>query len=252
MIQKVFDDAKDGTLTIQECVAILAASEGVAANSVWGAPGHPLQHSAQVTGSPTFRRIEDSYHFRGPVPIQKELKGGPNVGHFKAAIKIEDDGSVTAKSNTFHSQFQDDDQAGMCLKMAPSSKAGRWALDLLRTNARVSVSVTFGMPGGTKYLNRTSQLVGAGIPTSNIIHKDDMEHVQLRAHRSSGYGIGGRNPASPRQWVPARPDPLPIRGLPRRRPQLGVGQREGRDRLRGAGRNEFLLTRSGPPVTHPR
>lgn len=174
-IQKVLSDAKDGTLTIQECVAILHASEGVAANSVWGAPGHPLQHSAQVPGSPTFRRIEDTYHFRGPVPIQKELKGGPNAGHFKAAIKIEDDGSVTPKSNTFHSQFEDDDQAGMCLKLALCSKAGRWGLELLKANSRVSVTVTFGMPGGTKYLNRASHLVGAGIPTSNIIQKSDME-----------------------------------------------------------------------------
>ena len=174
-IQNVIEGAKDGTLTIQECVAILHASEGASANSVWSASGHPLQHSAQVPGSPTFRRIEDSYHFRGPLPIAKELKGGPNVGHFKAAIKIEDDGSVTPKSNTFHSQFQDDDQAGMCLKLALSSKAGLWALDLLKANSRVSISVAFGMPGGTKYLNRTSQLVAPGIPTSNIIQKDDME-----------------------------------------------------------------------------
>ena len=158
-IQRVLEDARDGTLTIQECVQILHDSEGASANALWGASGHPLQHSAQVPGSPTFRRIEDSYHFRGPLPIEKELKGGPNVGHFKAAIKIESDGTVTPKSNTFHSQFQDDDQAGMCLKLALSSKAGLWALQLLRGNARVSISVTYGMPGGTKYLNRTSQLV---------------------------------------------------------------------------------------------
>jgi hypothetical protein len=145
-------------------------SEGVRANALWTAEGHPLQHSASVPGAPGFRSLQAEYHFRGPIPIEKEvLQGGPNAGKAKAAIKIEPDGSWTPKSNTFHSQFEDDDQAGTCLKLALQSGAGLWALKLLLANARVSVTVTVGTPGGTQFFVRESHLVGIGIPSSNIV-----------------------------------------------------------------------------------
>lgn len=155
-------------LTIGECVQILTGSEGVAASALWAAPGHPLQHS-HADSSGTGRRLEDSYHWRGPLPIEKVLQGGPNAGNLKAAITVQPDGSFTPKSNTFHSQFIDDDQAGMCLKLLLESKGGIWALTLLSNYPRVSATVSFGMPGGTKYLNREAHLVAAGAPPSNII-----------------------------------------------------------------------------------
>jgi hypothetical protein len=165
--------AKDKSLKISECIESMTNSEGVKANSVWQVEGHPLQHSFQDM-SGVGRRLEDEYHYRGPLPIEKELKGGPNVGMFKAAIKIEADGSFTPKSNTFHSQFQDDSQAGMCLKMALESKGGIWALELLQNNPRVSVTVTLGMPGGTEFFEREAQLVGVGVPSTNLVSKTDM------------------------------------------------------------------------------
>ena len=163
------------TLSVADCVDILKASEGVRANALWTAEGHPLQHSASEPGAPGFRSLDADYHFRGPIPIEKEvLAGGPNVGKAKAAIKIEADGSFTPKSNTFHSQFQDDNQAGTCLKLALESKAGLWALALLQANARLSITVAVGTPGGTQFFSRASHLVGAGIPTSNIISPAEM------------------------------------------------------------------------------
>lgn len=176
-ITKVLEDIAAGMLTISECVDMLQASEGVAANTVWTAPGHPLQHSAQVPGDEGFRRIEDSYHFRGPLPVEKQLQGGPNAGKFKGAFKVEA-GSLTVMGNTFHSQFEDDNQAGTCLKLALESGGGRWALDVLKNHARVSVTVQFGMPGGTRYLHRASQLVGVGTPSApedRYIDVSDME-----------------------------------------------------------------------------
>lgn len=156
------------SLTISECLKMLQDSEGVAANPTWSVEGHALQHSF-ADSSGTGRRLEDSYHWRGPLPIEKKLAGGPNVGSLKAAITVQPDGSFTPKSNTFHSQFESDDQAAMCLKLLLESKGGLWALKLLETNPRVSVTVSYGMPGGTKYINREAHLVAAGKPASNII-----------------------------------------------------------------------------------
>lgn len=86
-ISELLDDIDGGTLTVTECVGILHASEGVPASSVWSAPGHSLQHSAQPLGSPTFRRIDDTYHFRGALPVEKQLQGGPQAGRFKGAFR---------------------------------------------------------------------------------------------------------------------------------------------------------------------
>ena len=113
--------------------------------------------AAAVPGATGFRPLQSDYHFRGPVPVEKEvLQGGPNVGKAKLQIKIEADGSYTPKGNTFHSQFVDDDQAAMCLKLLLESAGGLFALKLLDSHPRVSVTVTFGMPGGTKFFNRSS------------------------------------------------------------------------------------------------
>ncbi len=172
-ISDLLQAARDGTLTISECLSVLTSSEGVAASALWGASGHPLQHS-HANASGEGRRLDDGFHFRGPLPIDKQLQGGPNVGQFKAAIKVESDGSFTPKSNTFHSQFVDDHQAAMCLKLALQSRAGIEALVLLSNSPRVSTTVTFGMPGGTKYLNREAHLVAAGRPTSNIVSEQDI------------------------------------------------------------------------------
>lgn len=163
-IVKVLEDIAAGTLTVSDCVDILHASEGVAASTVWSAPGHPLQHSAQVPGATGFRRIDDPYHFRGPLPVEKQLQGGPNAGKFKGAFRVED-GTLTVMGNTFHSQFEDDNQAGTSLKLTLESGGGRWALGILKNHTRVSVTVRFGMPGGTRYLHRASQLVGVGTPS---------------------------------------------------------------------------------------
>lgn len=176
-LETLLADAKTKTITISECVEILTNSEGVKANSVWQVEGHPLQHSYMDSGG-TVRRLDDDYHYRGPLPIEKELKGGANVGMFKAAIKIEADGGFTPKSNTFHSQFKDDLQAGTCLKLVLESKGGVWALDVLLNNSRVSVTVTLGMPGGTEFLEREAQLVGVGTPSSNLVSKTEMQSTK--------------------------------------------------------------------------
>jgi hypothetical protein len=175
-IEDLIKAAKSKDLTISDCIDVLKSSEGVKANAIWTVEGHPLQHSNQDT-SGSGRRLEDEYHFRGPLPIEKQLKGGPNVGMYKAAIKIETDGSFTPKSNTFHSQFQDDFQAGMCLKLLLQSSGGIWALELLNSNPRVSVTVTLGMPGGTEFFEREAQLVAVGTPTTNLIPQAAIEGV---------------------------------------------------------------------------
>ncbi|QEH38534.1 hypothetical protein OJF2_71370 [Aquisphaera giovannonii] len=176
-IQDLLTAAKAKTITVSECVDVLTASEGVRANSVWQVEGHPLQHSYQDPAG-AVRRLEDTYHFRGPLPIEKELKGGPNIGNFKAAIKIAPDGSFTPGGNTFHSQFRDDLQAGMCLKLILESGGGIWALDVLKNNPRVSVTVVLGMPGGTEFFEREAQLVGVGAPSSNVVPKGDMSSAR--------------------------------------------------------------------------
>ena len=176
-IDDMLKDAKAGTLTIAECIQALNDSEGVKANSVWKAEGHALQHSNQDT-SGVGRRLDDEFHYRGPLPIEKQLKGGPNAGMYKAAITVEPTGGFTPKSNTFHSQFKDDQQAGMCLMMALRSKGGIWALELLKNSPRLSVTVALGMPGGTEMIEREAQLVGAGTPTSNIIPPADMQSTR--------------------------------------------------------------------------
>ena len=174
-ISTILKSATDKSLTISECVDILKASEGVKANTVWTADGHALQHSAMMPGGTGFRALESDYHFRGPIPVEKErLQGGPNVGNAKLQIKVEADGSYTPKGNTFHSQFSDDDQAGMCLKLLLQSGAGLWALKLLESHPRVSVTVTFGMPSGTTYVSRSAHLMAVGKPSSNIATQAQM------------------------------------------------------------------------------
>jgi hypothetical protein len=174
-IATILKAATGKNLTIIECVDILKASEGVKANALWTADGHALQHSAAVPGATGFRPLQADYHFRGPVPVEKEvLQGGPNIGKAKLQIKIEADGSYTPKGNTFHSQFVDDDQAAMCLKLLLESGGGLFALKLLDSHPRVSVTVTFGMPGGTKFFSRSAHLMAVGKPTSNIATVDQM------------------------------------------------------------------------------
>lgn len=219
-ISDILDDVDGGALSVADCVAILHASEGVGANSDWSAPGHSLQHSAGPPGSPGFRRIDDAYHFRGPLGIEKEMKGGPQVGKFKGAFKVGDDGSLETFGTPFHSQFQDDEQAGTCLKLLLESGGGRWALRTLRNHVRVSVAVRYGMPGGTKYLHRASHLVGVGRPSrpdDRYIERDKMEssyNFVLIDRRDMGSVVGilrvKDSPAGHLHVQSLYPDPEPL------------------------------------------
>lgn len=219
-ISDILDDIDGGGVSVGTCVGILHASEGVGASSAWTGAGHSLQHSAQPPGSPGFRRIDDAYHFRGPLPIEKEVKGGPQVGKFKGAFRVEDDGSIKTFGTPFHSQFLDDDQAGTCLKLLLESGGGLWALRLLRNHVRLSVAVRYGMPGGTKYLHRASQLVGVGTPSTpddRYIERSKMEssyNFVLIDRRDMGSVVGilrvKDSPAGHLHVQTLYPDPDPL------------------------------------------
>jgi hypothetical protein len=165
-LAKALASARGGTLTIAECLDVLRESEGKTSNANPAVGGHALQHSAMETGSSTgFRRIDDKYHDRGPLQAsgQRNFKAeAPAItvkNQWGKDVKVPGPGEVTeVMVGSSHSQFTDDDQAALMLRLALTSKAGIEALAALVKDPTDSLTVTMGAPGGTSYDDRSSHL----------------------------------------------------------------------------------------------
>lgn len=162
----VLVSALDGTLTLAECETLLQDSEGATSNANPHVGGHALQHSAQVApNSPGFRRIDDKYHDRGPLQstgqrnFRAEAPALDGVNQWGRATKVPGPGEVTEiMTGASHSQFSDDRQAALMLKLGLSCKAGLVALRRLAVDPTDSLCVTLGAPGGTQYNERSTHL----------------------------------------------------------------------------------------------
>lgn len=119
----------------------------------------------EAPNSTGFRRIEDKYHDRGPLQasgqrnFRAEAPALDGVNQWGRATKVPGPGKVTeVMTGASHSQFSDDRQAALMLKLGLTCKAGVVALRQLANDPNDSLSITLGAPGGTQYNERSSHL----------------------------------------------------------------------------------------------